>query len=118
PPAVAGDVHKRGPAAPAAAPQPAYPVRAAMANFPVALYVSADCAQGCQEGRDYLRQRGIPFAEKNVATRAEGEALKKLTGDAEAVVPVLAVGTKTASGWLRGEWQRLLDAAGYPKEKP
>jgi glutaredoxin len=117
PPAVAGDVQKRGLAAPAADAQPPYRVRAAMAHFPVTLYVSEDCAQGCQEGRAYLKRRGIPFAEKTVVTREEAEALKRLAGGAEAVVPVLAVGAKSTVGWLQGEWRRLLDAAGYPEEE-
>lgn len=89
-----------------------------MANFPVTLYVSADCGDGCKDGRDYLRMRGILFSEKNVATNEEVDALKKLTGG-EAVVPMLTVGAKSAKGWLKSDWQRLLDAAGYPnKDKP
>ncbi|MFN3883329.1 MAG: glutaredoxin family protein [Rhodocyclaceae bacterium] len=92
-----------------------YAVREAMANFPVTLYVSADCKEGCEAGREYLKARGIPFSEKNVAGNEDIEALKKLAG--EAVVPVLTVGTKMAKGWLKEDWQRLLDAAGYPQEK-
>lgn len=102
--------------APVADPQLPYAVREAMANFPVTLFVSADCKEGCEAGREYLKTRGIPFTEKNVASNEDIEALKKLTGG-EAFVPLLTVGAKTAKGWLKEDWQRLLDAAGYPKEK-
>ncbi len=93
-----------------------YGVQQAVTNFPVTLYVSANCKEGCQEARDYLKYRSIPFTEKIVSTNEDAEALKKLVGGREAVVPVLTVGTKQAKGWLQSDWQRLLDAAGYPKE--
>ena len=116
PPTAAGKAQAMRHGAPAADKQLPYAVREAIANFPVTFYVTADCAEGCREGRDYLKLRGIPFSEKSVATRDEVDALKKLA-DGEAVVPVLAVGPKVAKGWLRADWERLLDAAGYPKEK-
>lgn len=115
PPAAAGKAQAMRHGAPAADKQLPYAVREAMANFPVILYVSADCGAGCNAGRDYLKARGIPFDEKNVASGEEIAALKKLIGEKEAAVPVLAVGTKTAKGWRKDDWQRLLDAAGYPK---
>ena len=117
PPEVAGKTQTMRHGAPIADKQLPYALREAVANFPVTLYVSADCGSGCTEGRDYLKMRGIPFSEKNVATREEVEALKKLS-EGEASVPFLTVGSKSAKGWLKGDWQRLLDAAGYPKEKP
>lgn len=114
PPTAAGKAQEIRYGAPVADKQFPYAVREAIANFPVTLYVTADCAQGCRDGRDYLKLRGIPFSEKNVGTQEEIESLKKLS-DGEAVVPVLTVGAKTAKGWLQSDWQRLLDAAGYPK---
>lgn len=116
PPSLAGKAQAIRHGAPVADQQLPYAVREAMANFPVTLYVSADCKEGCESGRDYLKARGIPFTEKNVASNEDIAALKKLVGG-EAAVPVLTVGTKTAKGWLKEDWQRLLDAAGYPKEK-
>lgn len=116
PASAAGQVQERRLGAPAADKTLPYGVQQAVASFPVTLYVSADCGDGCTEGRDYLKSRGIPFSEKSVATSEGIEALKKLAGG-EAVVPVLMVGAKSAKGWLQGDWQHLLDAAGYPKEK-
>lgn len=117
PPAMAGKVQVMRHGAPAAEPTLPYAVREAMANFPVTLYVSADCKEGCSEGRNYLKARGIPFTEKNVASKEDVEALKKLTGGGEVFVPILTAGTKSVVGWRLFDWQRLLDAAGYPKEK-
>lgn len=116
PAAAAGQVQERRLGAPAADKTLPYSVQQAVANFPVTLYASTDCGDSCKDGRDYLKARGIPFSEKSVATSEEVEALKKLAGG-EAVVPVLTVGSKNAKGWLKDDWQRLLDAAGYPKEK-
>jgi hypothetical protein len=117
PASVGGQVQERRLGTPAADKSLSYGMQQAMANFPVTLYVSADCGEGCNEGRDYLKQRGIPFSEKSVASKEDIDALKKLAGG-EAVVPVLAVGSKSAQGWLKSDWQRLLDAAGYPSGRP
>lgn len=115
PAAAAGQAQERRLGTPAADKTLPFGMQQAVANFPVTLYVTADCAEGCKEGREYLKARGIPFSEKNVASSEDIEALKKLAGGSEAVVPVLSVGSKNAKGWLQGDWQRLLDAAGYPK---
>lgn len=117
PPTAAGKAQAMRQGAPMADKQLSFAVREAMATFPVTLHVTADCAEGCKEGRDYLKHRGIPFSEKNVASNEDLDALKKLAGG-EAVVPVLTVGSKTAKGWLKSDWQRLLDAAGYPQDPP
>lgn len=115
PPAAAGKAQERKPMAPAADKQVSYATRQAMTSFPVTLYVSSDCGDGCKEARDYLAKRGIPYAEKLVATQEDIDALKRVVGGDEAMVPVLLVGSRNYKGWLRDEWQRLLDAAGYPK---
>jgi glutaredoxin len=88
-----------------------------MEKFPVALYVSADCGEGCKEATAYLRKRGVPFSEKRVASNEEISDLQQLLGGGEVVVPVLLVGTKTRKGFEQGGWDGLLDAAGYPKAK-
>jgi len=118
PPPAAAQLRERQTPAPAADKTLPYALRQAVANYPVTLYVAAQCAEGCQEGRDYLKARGVPFTEKPVATREEAAALKQRLGADEAVVPVLTVGTRHAKGWLRSDWQTLLDAAGYPRGNP
>lgn len=114
PPAVAGKAQELKLAAPAAEQQVSFTMRQAMENFPVTLYVSADCGAVCKEAGAYLKKRGIPFSEKTVATAEDSAALGKLTGG-EAVVPVMTVGSKTRKGFEPGDWGSLLNAAGYPK---
>lgn len=115
PPAVAGKAQALKPGVTAAEASLPAATRQAMANFPVTLYVSADCGSGCEEARQYLKRRAIPFTEKSIASAEDVEALKKLAGDA--FVPVMTLGARVVKGWQRDEWQRMLDAAGYPAEK-
>lgn len=115
PPSAAGKVDTMRYGAPGADKQPPFAVRQAMANFPVVLYASPDCGDFCQAGRDYLKSRGVPFAEKDASTPEGAAALAGLLEGNKNTVPVLSVGSKHARGWQREDWARLLDAAGYPK---
>lgn len=88
-----------------------YQTRQATANFPVTLYVSADCADACASARKYLAARNIPYAEKPVNTAAEMESFRKATESNS--MPTLAVGKMIGKGFLESEWSSLLDTAGY-----
>jgi glutaredoxin len=90
-----------------------YEIRQVVQRYPVTLYVSNDCTP-CDAGRQMLRERGIPFAEKLVVTSEDSTALQSLTGSAS--LPALTVGAQVVRGWERGQWTSYLDAAGYPKE--
>lgn len=115
PPKTAREVQEKKLNAPAADKELPYAVRQAANNFPVTLYVSPDCGTACKEGRDYLKQRSIPFSEKSVTTNEDVAALKKLLGGSDPGVPVLTVGSKVNRGYAQADWAGLLDAAGYPK---
>ncbi len=115
PPKTAREVQEKKLTAPAANRESPYAMRQAASNYPVTLYVTADCGTGCKEGRDYLGKRGIPYSEKTVATNEDVEALKKLLGGQDPGVPVLTVGSKVSRGYMQTDWAGLLDAAGYPK---
>jgi glutaredoxin len=93
-----------------------YETRRAQQNFPVTLYVFEACGDPCQQARKLLNARGIPFAEKNIATQAELEAFRKLSGSDQA--PTLRIGNTWLKGLLAAEWQQELDLAGYPKTAP
>jgi glutaredoxin len=114
PPKEAREVQERKYSAPAAGREASYATRQAQENFPVTLYVSADCPV-CQEGRDYLKKRGIPFGEQLVTSNEEIDALRAKLGGGEVMVPSLQVGAKMSKGFLAPAWTGLLDAAGYPK---
>jgi glutaredoxin len=92
-----------------------YALRKATAEYPVTLYTQPKCGDYCQEARNHLTERGVPFTEKTVVTQADAAALRTLVGEGELVVPVMQVGSKALKGYLRSEWDSLLDAGGYPK---
>jgi glutaredoxin len=90
-----------------------YELRMAAQRYPVTLYVASDCAP-CDAGRQMLRERGIPFAEKLVSSSDDVNALQGIAGTSS--LPVLTVGAQVVRGWDRGQWVTYLDAANYPKE--
>lgn len=90
--------------------------RVAREKFPVTLYTSA-CGAPCDQARQLLTDRGIPFGSKDPQTSPEVQAeLQKLTGRLS--VPVLLVGTNKIDGFEAGQWHSALDRAGYPKHAP
>ncbi len=88
-------------------------VRQAAQRYPVTLYVTANCPP-CDSARQFLRQRGVPHAEKSVTTAEDGEALARITGGRDA--PAVAIGSQVVRGMSVESWTSYLDAAGYPKE--
>lgn len=93
-----------------------YAARVAREKSPVTLYASA-CGAPCDQARQLLTERGIPFSNKDPQTSPEAQAdLQKLTGRLS--VPVLVVGADKVDGFEAGQWQSALDRAGYPKSAP
>lgn len=93
-----------------------YETLKAKETFPVTLYVFPDCAKPCQEARDLLNKRSIPFTEKSLLTQEEIDAFRKASGSA--MLPTLGVGKSWLSGFLAEQWSKELDFAGYPKTAP
>lgn len=81
------------------------------ARFPVTLYTMPDCSP-CDRGRSYLRQRGIPFAEKTVTSPLDKAAWAGL--DLGVEVPVLRIGQQVLRNFSEAQWASDLDLAGYP----
>ena len=80
---------------------------------PVVLYAVPKCA-GCDQARTYLKNRGVPFVEKNVETDPTlQQELKQKAGTVS--VPTITVGTKVLAGYLESLLAGELDQAGYPK---
>jgi len=93
-----------------------YAVKTAREKYPVTLYASA-CGAPCDQARQLLGERGIPFSGKDPQASPEAQAeLQKLTGRLS--VPVLVVGSDKIDGFEAGQWQSALDRAGYPKSAP
>lgn len=93
-----------------------YATRTAREKYPVTLYVTA-CGAPCDQARQLLTDRGVPFSNKDPQANPEAQAeLQKLTGRSN--VPVLVVGSDKIDGFETGQWQAALDRAGYPKSAP
>ena len=90
-----------------------FELRQVIGRYPVTLYVIADCAP-CDSARALLRQRGIPYAEKQVLTEQDAEALQRLTGTRDG--PTLMIGQQQLHGLSAEIWNAYLDSAGYPRE--
>ena len=88
-------------------------LRQAAQRYPVTLYASADCAP-CDSGRRLLQQRGVPFAERRIASDEDALALERLIGGR--TVPALTIGAQQLRGFSETDWSAYLDAAGYPRE--
>jgi glutaredoxin len=87
-------------------------LRQPVARYPVTLYVTNAC-EPCNTGRQFLRQRGVPFNERTITTTEDVDALQRLTGGREA--PALTIGAQTVRGLSEDVWASYLDAAGYPR---
>lgn len=90
-----------------------YETRRAQQSFPVMLYTAGNCTDPCQQARDFLNKRGIPFTEKTLLTQKEVDDFKQQSGSEQA--PTLAVGKTYLKGFEAGQWNSELDIAGYPK---
>ncbi len=95
---------------------PALPLelREPAAKYQVTLYTVSGACEPCQSARQLLRQRGIPYGEKQVQTPEDSEALERLSGGRDA--PTLAIGSQMMRGLAPEVWGSYLDAAGYPRE--
>jgi glutaredoxin len=89
-----------------------FAARQAAQKYPVTLYSGPEC-QPCNDARQLLSKRGVPFTEKSVQTDTEKTELKNLVGDD--FVPTLRVGVQRVRGFEAGAYNNLLDLAGYPK---
>ena len=103
---------RNGAAQPADAALPA-DLRQVAQRYPVTLYTGNDCAP-CESGRRLLLLRGVPYAEKRVASEDEAQLLERAVGGR--TVPALTIGAQPLRGYSETDWTAYLDAAGYPRE--
>jgi glutaredoxin len=114
PPASARSVERQKPLANVVpGTQPPYELAVAMKDFPVVLYTSPNCSEGCERARSALNARGVPFREVQVWDAQTNEAMKKATG--ANLAPTLTVGRSVHQGFDQGAYDALLDSARYPK---
>ncbi|CAM4117982.1 DUF4124 domain-containing protein [Comamonas aquatilis] len=90
-----------------------YQLRETAKRYPVTLYAAKDCSP-CDEARNHLQNRGIPFAERSIETASDVDALKKLSG--QDGLPFATVGNQHLKGFNADSWNQYLSAAGYPAQ--
>ena len=98
----------------AAEPDLPFDLRQVVAKYPVTLYTTTGACEPCVQARQFLKQRGVPFSERQAASNEDIEALEKLSGGREA--PTLTVGSQVLRGFGSDSWGQYLDAAGYPRD--
>ena len=89
-----------------------FELRKVTGQYPVTLYSGENCGP-CASARSLLTTRGVPFAEKTIATNEDMQALQRISGDSS--LPFLTIGSQQLKGFSDAEWTQFLDAAGYPK---
>jgi len=111
-----GKVTSLGARVPVQAAEPDLPfeLRQVVGKYPVTLYTITGACEPCASARQLLRQRGIPFGERQIISAEDSEALERLSGAREA--PTLTIGSQTLRGLAVEVWHSYLDAAGYPRE--
>jgi glutaredoxin len=113
PPASAKGIQKKNfNAGPAEAGTEPFALQVARKNAPVKLYTTPECGTVCDQARNLLNRRGIPFSEVLVADPALVDELKAVSGDT--TVPVMLVGRTIQKGYEKGAYERALDVGGYP----
>jgi glutaredoxin len=90
-----------------------YELAVAVKDYPVVLYTSPNCKEGCSRARAALNKRGVPFREVQVMDEQTNAELKRVSGGND--VPTLVVGRSVQQGFEQGAFDALLDAARYPK---
>jgi len=90
-----------------------YETRLAQQNFPVTFYAVTSCTDPCQQARDFLNKRGIPFTDKSLVTKEDVDNFKKQSGSDTS--PTLGIGKNYLQGFQAEQWGSELDIAGYPK---
>ena len=111
-----GRVSALGARAPAEAAEPDLPfeLRQVAAKYPVTLYTTTGACDACSAARQLLKQRGVPYLERQATTSEDVDALEKLSGGRDA--PTLTIGGQVLRGLAHDAWNQYLDAAGYPRE--
>jgi glutaredoxin len=81
-------------------------------DFPVTLYTSPNCKEPCELARAALNKRSVPFEEVQVWNEETVKKLKSVSGAEQ--LPTLVVGRSVQAGYEPGQFDSLLDSAGYP----
>lgn len=90
-----------------------YETRQAMSRYPVTLYSTKNCS-ACDNARQALRRRGVPFSEFTVNDDTDFAAYRSRLN--ATTFPGISVGSKNLVGFAPSDLSSYLDAAGYPAQ--
>lgn len=90
-----------------------YDIKRLSETAPITLYTAENCKELCDQARNWLRQRKLPFTE-TVGRSAEDIQLIARRLGGEPKVPSLTVGAKPNIGFDSASWASAIEAAGYP----
>jgi glutaredoxin len=90
-----------------------FETRQAMGKYPVTIYTTKPCP-ACDNARQALRARGIPFNEYTVGDDTELSAYRSRFN--ATTFPSISVGSKNMLGYNPVDLAGYLDAAGYPAQ--
>lgn len=83
-------------------------------RIPVVLYAVPKCSP-CDAARNYLKTRGVPFADKDVSSDLAMQAdLRKRAGSLS--VPTIVIGDKVIGEYSQAWLESELNQAGYPQK--
>lgn len=89
-----------------------YTLRMVARKYPVSVYTSADC-RPCDQAKQHLARRGVPYVELTIRTPRDLEAFKR-AGFTDGQIPAIAVGGEKVNGFSASGLDATLDLAGYP----
>jgi glutaredoxin len=102
---------------PASIPQPSrsQAAKAGMReNLPlVRLFTAGQCGRPCQDARDFLAGRGVPFVETSADAEAGAAEIRKFSESGR--VPLLVVGTTVLDNYEPSRYDSVIEAAGFPR---
>lgn len=93
------------PAAAKAAPRSGLPL--------VRLFTHPQCGQPCEDAREFLNGRAVPFQEVSAESPAGLAEVRKLSE--AATVPLLAIGSTVLDSFDADRYESAIVAAGYPR---
>ena len=93
-------------------PPPPFAIARLQKDFAVTLYTAQNCKELCENARAALNKRSVPFTEVQVWNEETAQKLKSVSGAEN--LPVLVVGRLVLVGFDQGQFDDMLNNAGYP----
>lgn len=113
-----GTIERFRPASGSSEPAPEFTLQEATRSFPVMLYTNNPevACEACDQARELLQKRGVPFKEKRILTEDDLVAYRMLFDSENVALPGISIGKTAHHGFSDVKWHGWLDRAGYPRD--